>query len=306
MPPPVSLLVPAYNAEAYLPRLVESMRRQTTPFTEWLLCDDASSDRTAGLAAELGFRVLQNPANLGPAGTRNRLLAAATCPWIHFQDADDLLEPDFLACLAEATGEADVVACQMNWTAEDTGRLEIAWRYDQAALEADAVSAAIRTPIGVICCLYRAATLRAIGGFDEGFRGWEDADLGVRMAAAGARFTIVPQVLARGIRHGRGASSDRRMMWESRTRLLERYAVDYPHAAETIGAVAEELAAYLLGSGRDPDLADRAIKVCQRTGRAVPTTGHPALRLARAVLPAGVLMRLQAARRRFGDPRPQS
>ncbi len=301
MSPPVSLLVPAYNAARYLPRLVECMRAQTAPFAEWLLYDDASNDDTAALAASLGFRVLHGETNRGPAGARNQLLAAATQPWVHFQDADDLLEPTFLSRLLPHTEAADVVLCNMDWVGEATGTVEVSWRYDQAFLRSDPVSAAIRHPVGVICCLYRTAMLRSIGGFDETFRTWEDGDLHVRLAAAGARFQLVPEVLARGLRHDRGASNNTRTVLESRVRLLERYAVNYPGSAAMIGTEAEQSAIWLLERRRDEDLVDRLLSVCRAVRWRVPSSRNPLLRLLRPLLPAKAMIRLQLAIRHILD-----
>ena len=47
--PRLALGIPARNATAHLPRLFESIRRQTVPFDEVLLYDDASSDGTGDM-----------------------------------------------------------------------------------------------------------------------------------------------------------------------------------------------------------------------------------------------------------------
>src|SRR4051812_39574481 len=68
MPQPlVSVLVPAFNAERYLPEMLDSVVRQTYPRLEVIVVDDASTDRTAEIAESYGspVRVVRNPHNLG-------------------------------------------------------------------------------------------------------------------------------------------------------------------------------------------------------------------------------------------------
>lgn len=108
----VSVVIPCYNAARFVGRAVASALNQTGVVCEVIAVNDASSDDTtavlAGLArAHPGLRVLDNPANLGPAGTRNRGIAAATGDWVALLDADDAFAPGRLARLigvAEAEG----------------------------------------------------------------------------------------------------------------------------------------------------------------------------------------------------------
>ena len=115
--PEVSVILPAYNAEAYLSDAVESVLRQS--FTDWelLLVDDGSIDATPALcdgfaARDERIRVLHK-ANGGVSAARNDALDAAKGEWIAFLDADDSYAPVYLASLLEAarsTG-ADSAAC---------------------------------------------------------------------------------------------------------------------------------------------------------------------------------------------------
>lgn len=294
-----ALLVPCYNAARYLPRLAGSVRDQTVPFSEILCYDDGSTDDTVRIARELGFRILSPNTNAGPAAARNRLLAATSAEWVHFHDADDLLDPRFVERMSAAIGgegAPDVAVCHMDWLTESTRTLEYAWRYDGAALAADALSATISNPIGVIACVYRRDLLRRVGGFDERFRTWEDGDLHVRLAAAGARFLVVPEVLSIGLRHASGASAEGEKVIQDRMRLLERYAEDYP-SCRAVFTQAEQLAIWQVENNRPG--AERMLALCRRSGHPVPTTRHPLWRVARAVLPAPLIIRLRARLRRL-------
>ena len=72
MTPTISVITPAYNAEAFISRAVSSVQAQSVPVLEMLIIDDGSKDRTAEVAAACGapVRVLRQ-ANAGPNAARN-------------------------------------------------------------------------------------------------------------------------------------------------------------------------------------------------------------------------------------------
>jgi glycosyltransferase involved in cell wall biosynthesis len=94
---PVAVVMPAHNAEAFIGASLESVRLQSLPPAEIVVVDDASSDRTALVAARYGARVVTLPTNAGPSAARNAGVAASRSPWIAFLDADDLWHADKLA-----------------------------------------------------------------------------------------------------------------------------------------------------------------------------------------------------------------
>src|SRR3954453_5367691 len=94
--PSLALCIPAYNAAAYLPRLLVSAIRQTLPFNEIWVYDDCSTDGTAAMAERYGARVMRGDVNRGCSIGKNRLAAETKCEWIHFHDADDELLPNFV------------------------------------------------------------------------------------------------------------------------------------------------------------------------------------------------------------------
>lgn len=300
---PVALLIPCHNAAAYLPRLAASVRAQTRPFAEILCYDDGSTDDTVRVARELGWTILTPNPHAGPAAARNRLLAAARSPWVHFHDADDLLEPRYVESVsALLASETDVVVCNMDWVLENTRELVVAWRFKGNALVSDAVSENLRNPIGVIACTFRREALLRVGGFDESLRTWEDGDIQVRLAQVGARYRVCPEVLAIGLRHDRGASAARAgdLALEDRTRLFEQYLRTLPtRHRPAIACEAEKHAAWLMAERRRPDLAARDLAVCRAAGLRVPTTHNFVLRLARAVVPGAWLLWAQQSWRRL-------
>lgn len=99
LPPLVSVLIPAWNAERWLGETLRSVLAQTWPNLEVVIADDGSSDATLTLArghASARLRVLALP-HRGAAATRNAAIAAARGEYLQFLDADDLIAPDKVA-----------------------------------------------------------------------------------------------------------------------------------------------------------------------------------------------------------------
>ena len=115
MEPKVSVIVPMYNVEAYLPRCLNSLRRQTLSDIEIILVDDGSPDRCGEIADRYAredgrFRVIHQ-ANAGLSAARNRGIELASAPYLMFVDSDDWVEPDFCRIPFETAEEhgADLV-----------------------------------------------------------------------------------------------------------------------------------------------------------------------------------------------------
>lgn len=93
----LSVIIPARNEEHNLPKLLESLTRQTLKPCEILVLDDGSTDRTAAIAREFGATVIA-PGPL-PEGWHGKTWAchrgalAAQGDWLLFMDADTWLEP---------------------------------------------------------------------------------------------------------------------------------------------------------------------------------------------------------------------
>lgn len=113
--PLVSVIVPVYNAEPFLPRCLDSIRGQSWPRLEVWLVNDGSADASLALcreteAADRRFHVIDKP-NSGVSDSRNAGLDAASGKYIQFVDSDDYLPPNATETLvhaAESTG-ADLI-----------------------------------------------------------------------------------------------------------------------------------------------------------------------------------------------------
>ena len=93
----ISIIIPAYNEEKFLPKLLRSIRKQAYKNKEVIVADASSTDRTAEIAGEYGARVVEGGM---PAVGRNNGAKKAKGDIFLFLDADVVL-PD--AYFLEAT-----------------------------------------------------------------------------------------------------------------------------------------------------------------------------------------------------------
>lgn len=123
-----TIVVPTFNAKAYLSQCLDSIKRQDFPAGDFeiVLVDDCSTDDTlayaSGFCASLpNLRVLALEKNDGPGAARNAGLDAAAGDWVLFLDSDDELAGDCLSSIGRVIdqnpGEA-LGAIGFDWAAE--------------------------------------------------------------------------------------------------------------------------------------------------------------------------------------------
>ncbi len=116
----VSIVVPVYGAEAFLPRCIETLRAQTLRDIEMIFVCDGSPDNSLAIlrAAEKldnRIRVIAFEDNRGVSAARNAGIEAARGEFIGFCDGDDWVERDMYKTLYEAAvkADADVAFCRV-------------------------------------------------------------------------------------------------------------------------------------------------------------------------------------------------
>ena len=108
----VSVIIPIYNDEKYLPECIDSVLSQTMTEFEVICIDDCSTDDSFAIVnkyAEMASRihVYQNKNNEGPSATRNCGIEAAQGEYIFFLDADDFIRADTFELLLERAKSCD-------------------------------------------------------------------------------------------------------------------------------------------------------------------------------------------------------
>lgn len=117
----LSIIIPAYNAEAYLQQCLDSILAQERQGCEVIVVDDGSTDGTAALLERYPDVKVIHQENRGMSTARNRGLDEAQGEYILFVDSDDLLTDGALKTLvAELTGE-DIIAFNAKKLHDATG-----------------------------------------------------------------------------------------------------------------------------------------------------------------------------------------
>lgn len=126
--PLISVLVPVYNVQHFLPECLDSILRQSYKNLEIICTDDASTDKSAEILhsyaqKDARLRVISLPENLGVAYARNILLQEAKGEYICFIDSDDWVKPEYVEHLYRLAREnrADIVRCRYTFLDMRTG-----------------------------------------------------------------------------------------------------------------------------------------------------------------------------------------
>jgi len=113
----ISVIIPAFNREAYLAQAIESVIAQTLPPDEIIVVDDGSTDRTAEITRSYGERVrCISQENQGPGAARNTGLREAEGSLITFLDSDDIWldrKIEAQAAFLRTHPRIDMVFCHM-------------------------------------------------------------------------------------------------------------------------------------------------------------------------------------------------
>jgi GT2 family glycosyltransferase len=296
--PTLGLCVPAYNAEKFLGRLLEGATRQTVPFDEIWVYDDASIDGTSDLAGKFGAQVVRGEKNVGCSAGKNVLAARCRCTWLHFHDADDALEPNFVQAAhrwMERPDAPDVVFFSYRSLSHETNAPLGTREFDGGALRRDPLRYCLSEQINPFCGLYRRDSFLRAGGWDEDRQVLQSEDQAghLRLAMAHLRFDADPAyTVINYIRAGSMTTSNLPGAQRSTYWLMSKAAKAVP--AEYLPIVAERLwgTAGLSAAYNDWENADRAASLALNLARKPPASGSAWFRWL-AVRRPGLALRLR-------------
>jgi len=177
----LSIIIPTLNEEKYLPRLLESIKKQTYKNYEIIVSDAGSCDRTVPIAKKYRCKVVKGGL---PAKGRNNGAKIAKGKHLLFLDSDVLLfDNNFLQRMIQEVQKkkADIGTCKAK------------------PIDADFMGIVIHTLLNIYwvvnqwskpyvwgpCIFASKKIFNKIGGFDTRFRVGEDIDFGRRAAKAG-------------------------------------------------------------------------------------------------------------------------
>lgn len=209
----VSVVIPAYNAAAFIGRTLDTVRAQTFKEYETILVDDGSTDGTADVARAYLMRhglrgqVIRQE-NRGIAAARNTGMRAAAGTYVALLDHDDLWSPEKLAAVMTEfrrhTG-VDLVCHEESITREGhvvrvtRRRLPLGNLYEALLFDGNLLSPSATT--------FRREVALALGGFDERaeYLTVEDYDFWMRFSRE-RQIRFLDRVLGEYVLVERGAS----------------------------------------------------------------------------------------------------
>jgi glycosyltransferase involved in cell wall biosynthesis len=198
--PVISVIIPCYNAAAWIRTTLQSVFIQQGIDFEVIVVDDGSTDDGAAIVAREFPQVqLIRITNSGPSRARNIGTQAARGEFIQYLDADDLLAPGKLAAQLQALSDSGADVAYGNWQ-----RLEE--QADGSFLAGATVCRELpaEAEIGLFTdfwCppavyLFRRTIVERIGSWNECLPVIQDARFALDAALQGGRFVYVPQTMA--------------------------------------------------------------------------------------------------------------
>lgn len=184
----VSVIIPCYNASAFIGECLESILQQDHADLEVICVDDGSKDDTAAVIRQIAettprgniIRLIQQ-ANAGATAARNHGLRESSGEYIQFMDADDVLMPRKIghqARLALKNDKPDLIVG--SFIIYDARGKVIQERY--YSRKGDLWIHLMRTDLGnTISNLWKRSIVEAVGGWDETMRSSQEYDLMFRI-----------------------------------------------------------------------------------------------------------------------------
>ena len=208
-----AIIIPAYNAAAFLAEAIKSALVQTHPAAQVIVVDDGSTDETATVAKEFGDAVmlLRQP-NAGVSAARNFGAAQTSADWLLFLDADDRLRPYALKTLLARAAESPlgcIYGQSVDFTANGRFDMELGSCAMQGAVPLGARVAFWKAPIATPgAAIILRDVIERVGGWNPLFNTTADRDLWCRIGTV-MEFGFVHDVVVERRIHETNMSSDK-------------------------------------------------------------------------------------------------
>lgn len=194
----VSAVIPVRDGARYLAAALDSVLEQTLPPHEVVVVDDGSLDATPAVIASYGDRIrgIRQP-RLGNASALNRGIAATSCEYVAFLDADDSWTPEKLALqlrLLEDDESIDAVFGLVQQFLSDDA--------DQSLAGKVVIPSAPQRGIAKTAMLIRRRVLDQVGAFDESRSNGDFTDWYARALEHGLTSRVPQVVVAHRRIHG--------------------------------------------------------------------------------------------------------
>ncbi|MBR4455839.1 MAG: glycosyltransferase [Solobacterium sp.] len=192
----LSVIVPVYNVEAYLPCCLQSLQKQTLKDMEVILVDDGSTDGSSVIAERFAesdprFRYFRKE-NGGLSDARNFGLPYAEGDYIAFLDSDDWVEEDLYERMVSEIRDADVCIADLEYVWQDSSRNFVMkgltdWKTDTVNQKA------LLSPLFAWNKIYKAELFKGEGGYRYPLHTWyEDHPVTTMIFAKAKKIAYLP------------------------------------------------------------------------------------------------------------------
>lgn len=244
--PEVSVIIPCFNAEAFLAETLQSVCGQTYRRLQILVVDDGSTDRTAEIAADCvrrdeRVRLLTKP-NGGLSSARNFGIDHARGKYVSFVDGDDLWHPSKIGKHVAHLGSDEAIGVSYSATqfiSATGGKLHR--RFPKMGNLSD-YDLFCRNPVTTGSTAVFRREVFEHHRFDETLFGYEDVDCWLRIAFAPPakwRFEGIPELLTLYRVHSQSLSSKFEQQHESAQRAWKKSFEYAPKQARLFASLAE-------------------------------------------------------------------
>ena len=199
--PAISVVLPVYNAEAYVSEAVESILAQSFTDFELIAINDGSTDGSGAILRELAARdtriVLVERPNDGLVSALNEGIESARAEFIARMDADDVAMPErFALQYARMVKEPELaVLGSLIRLIDEAGNVTGSGGY---SLTPERIARYLRErgcPVAHPTVMMRRGAVLKVGGYRKAFSHAEDYDLWLRMSDLGYAIANLPQPL---------------------------------------------------------------------------------------------------------------
>lgn len=216
----MSVVVPVRDAAHVVGEQLAALQAQTHGDFEVVVADNGSTDATVeavrAAAGALRLRVVDASQRPGVSHARNVGARHAAAPKVLFCDADDVVDPHWVAAMAAALDRHDMVGGHLEVTKVNPPQV-LAWAGSPTE---DGLPVTMgHLPYGVGANLgLRRSVLAAVGGFDESYAGGhEEVDLAWRAQEAGLTIGFAPDAVVHYRLRGSLRSMARQRYWYGRS-----------------------------------------------------------------------------------------
>lgn len=304
--PEVSIVIPAYNRAGLLYESLMSCLKQTYQDFEIIVVDDGSeadireaiklAEHHSGVSGQV--RYIQQPRR-GANVARNRGVNEAAGIFIQFLDSDDLLHPQKVEIQREFLSEQpelDMVFGLDEWFHNRPGDMQLLWNTPNEPSYLDRFL--WDDPVwNTGSPLWRSATVKRIGGWDERLICWQDWEFHIRALCRGITYHHVPKVLQYIRDHDQTRSTNLvSLMEREKSKLDAALSVvnEIKRASLWTSGRGDALATFLLSIAVNINRGGSSQLAKQSIGSAIKFAGQKKIRV------SAVLMRLALLLPRVG------